>query len=567
VGNDSAYCPNCNHPLHPEERIDLAGGVWDRKPDQFAQRFELGDVSRVMQNGLMVQEGTVAVLLDGGKTGKVLGPGRHTPEGTLRKINWFGNPPPRSAVLVDAGDVVFRVDFTGKGLGDGAAAGPAATPLRTAEELPVSAVAEVTLRFSPGNADAFLANFMKEKRSVSTKDVCEWLYEETLSAVRDLCQQSTIEDLVKDPERRPRMEEAIGRALDEPLKRCGMTLVRVGAVEFYGAAYEEVRRKYGELDHERRLYEFRQKELALLADKERLEYGDRSRRGKLSAEETMEQAKRAAEVQDYLDQLAQEKQLTDVERTKEAQIAVRVAKGEVDRVEAEQAAARALEQHAKEMTALANKLELDLTLRNYDREQLLADARNQADLAAIRRRENELDAKSESVIAAERVNAVRAETDAQRIRVDEELYEADRWLDIKAKKNRVKNDDLKTRADILSGKNLEELAALSEDPEARTAYLQQELKKMKLESERAMTPEQLLALAAGTSKDAAEALARMHEAAEKASAKVLEELKEAQRNRLEHDDKVLEKLAEVTKAAVEHQSGPVIVPPSPNIVH
>ena len=296
VGNESEYCPHCNHPLHPAERIDLAGGVWDRQPDQFAQRFELGDVGRILQHGLMIQEGMLAVLLDGGKETKVLGPGRHTPDGALRSLNWFGNPPPRSAILVDSGDVVFRVDFTGKAA-DGTE-GPAATPLRSAEELPVSAVAEVTLRFVPSKAVAFLENFIKEKRSITTKDVCAWLYEEGLSAVRDLCQQSTIEDLVKDPDRRPRLEEALGRALEEPLSRCGLRLVRVGAVEFYGKAYEEVRSKYGELDRARRLLEFGRKQLELLADQEQMEIED-TRLHEMRADDVKrERAKRAADTED-----------------------------------------------------------------------------------------------------------------------------------------------------------------------------------------------------------------------------------------------------------------------------
>ena len=173
VGNDSEYCPNCNHPLHPTERIDLAGGVWDRDPGLFAQRFELGDVSRVMKGGLLIQEGTMAILLDGGKETKVLGPGRHEPQGVLRTINWFGNPPPRTAVMVESGDVVIRLDFTGRG-GEGEVA---VAPLRSAEELEVSAVAEVTLRFVPGRADDFMENFMQDMRSVTAQDVSAWLYE------------------------------------------------------------------------------------------------------------------------------------------------------------------------------------------------------------------------------------------------------------------------------------------------------------------------------------------------------------------------------------------------------
>ena len=599
VGNDSEYCPNCNHPLHPSERIDLAGGVWDREADLFAQRFELGDVGRILGEGLMVQEGTLAVLLDGGKETKVLGPGRHTPEGTLRSLNWFGNPPPRSAVLVDSGDVVFRVDFTGR-RADGQE-GPAGTPLRSAEELQVSAVAEITLRFAPAKAVAFLENFMKEKRSISTKDVCAWLYEEGLSAVRDLCQQSTIEDLVKDPERRPRLEEALGRALAEPLSRCGMQLVRVGAVEFYGKAYEEIRERYGELDRARRLLEFGKKQLELLAEQEQMEIEDTRLHEKRADDVKMERAKRAAEMEDYLSQLAQEKQLTEIDRTRELQIAEELAKGEVSRVQAQQAAARALEQHAKEMTALANKLELDLTLRNYDREQLLADARNQAELAAIRRRENELDIQSQVVIAAQKVEMAKSDAAVKTIAVDTEVDETRKWLGVKREKNQIENEDqreknqianedqrqknqianedLQARAKVLVGTNLEDKAALTNDPEARKDFLNHAKDMKKLDNDLAMSPDQHLAVASGTSSAAADALARSREAEADAKARiheadsdaraakqVLAEVKAAEEARLKHDEKLEEQVIDLAKTAVEHQNT-IVVPGQSNIVH
>ena len=51
-------------------------------------------------------------------------------------------------------------------------------------------------------------------------------------------------------------------------------------------------------------------------------------------------AQREQEMKEYLEQLAQEKGLSEIERTKEMQIAVRVAKGEVSAAEAKLAAAR-----------------------------------------------------------------------------------------------------------------------------------------------------------------------------------------------------------------------------------
>lgn len=561
VGNDSHYCPECNHPLHPEERVDLAGGVWDREPGLFAQRFELADTKRVMQNGLMIQEGTVAVLLDGGKETKVLGPGRHEPEGTLRAINWFGNPPPRSAVMVDSGDVVFRIDFT-----ESAATQKGYVPLRSAEELPVGATAEVTLRFKPSQADDFIANFMKELRALSTKDVCAWIYEEAVSAVKDLCLQTTVEDLVKDPDRRDRFEDAIKRALKEPLARVGLELVRVGAVEFFGPAYEEMRAKYGELEAQRRKVEYQKKQLEVIADADNMMLEDERRGGDLK----MAKAKRAQEVDEYLKQLAQEKGLSEIDRDTEMQIAVRVANGEVSRKEAELAAARALEEHAKALTALANKLELDLTLKNYDREQLVKDAENKAQLNAIQRGENEKDAASEAVVAGHKAKAKMAAVDA-------DIYEDRKWLEERAEKERVKNEALRARMEIVAGKSAQDLAAAAAfggDAAAAEAFLAHDATKAQIAHEEAMakiasgmSPDQLLAQGAAASPEAAkEAFARSREAAENASKKVLDELKAADRERHAHDDKILDKISEIAKTSVEHQSTTVIPPQQANIV-
>lgn len=550
VGNDSAFCPHCNHPLFPEERIDLAGGVWARKPGEFARRFELDDVRFIKENGLMVQEGTVAVLLDGGKEVKELGPGRHSPLGTLRSINWFGNPPPRAAVMVDAGECVFRVDFTGKDSGVGSVA---SAPLRSAEELEVGCVAEITLRFVPGRADRFIANVMKEARSVGAEEIRALIYEQALSAVRDLCTQSTIEDLVKDPERRARFEDAITRALRDAAKEWGIEIVRAGAVEFYGRAYEEVRAKYGELEKSRRIFEFRRAEIEAFA----AAADDEAAVGKRDA-------KRDQETKEYLEQLAQEKQLSEIERKQELEIAVRVANGEVSATDAKLAAARELEEHAKNMEALAHKLELDLTLRDYNREQLVKDAENNARVAAVGRDERLKDEKLATAVTGEKVEQAKLNDEIERIRIARELWEQDKYLDLRKKKGEVKNAELRERADILAGKSELELAALAiDDPAARQAFLEQGLARLRMEQESAMSPEQLLAKHAATSPEAALALARMAEAKakEQSASQILEERRKMDAERLAHDEKTQEQIMDLARKAVEHQT--TVVPPAP----
>ena len=443
---------------------------------------------------------------------------------------------------------MFRVDFTGKNSGVGSVA---SAPLRSAEELEVGCVAEITLRFVAGRADRFIANVMKEKRSVAADDICALIYENAVTAVRDLCAQSTIEDLVKDPERRVRFEDAITRALRDAMKEWGIEIVRTGAVEFYGRAYEEVRAKYGELEKSRRLFEFRKAEIevfAAAADEE--------------AAAGKRDAKREQEAKEYLEQLAQEKQLSEIERTQELAIATRVSKGEISATEAKLAAARELEEHAKNMTALAHKLELDLTLRNYDRDQLVADAENKARLSAIGRDERLKDEKLSTAVMGEKVGQAKLNDEIERIRIERELWEQDKYLDLRKKKDEIKNAELRERAGILSGKSELELAALAiDDPAARQTFLEQGLARLKIEQESAMTPEQLLAKHAATSAEAAQALARMAEAKEHAASQVLDERRKMDAERLSHDEKMQEQLFDLAKKAVEHQT--TVVPPAP----
>jgi len=548
VGNDSQYCPHCDHPLHPKERIDLAGGVWDREPDCYAQRFELDDVRFLKENGLLVQEGTSAILLDGGNEVKVLPAGRHTPTGTLRTVNWFGNPPPRSAVMVDSGDVVFRVEFKSDG-GNGPS-------LRSSEELEVSAEAEITIRFMPAKAEAFMQNFMKDLRRVTAKDVCQWLYQEAISAVRTMCNTSTIEDLVKDPARRERFEEAISREIREPLERCGLELVRVGAVEFSGKAYEDMRDKYGQLEKQRRLVEYEKKQLELIAEMDAVDDLDAKRKAKL-----------AQDAQEYLDQLAQEKELGEIARTQELQIAVRVAKGEVSAEDARQQLARQAEQHAFAVKELTNKLEMDAILTDYDLADRVKDAKNKLEVGEIQNRMRLANSECDKLVAEQKALE-------KKLGVDGEVYEAEKWRELKEKVEQAKFARKIAWANLIRDFAIEKIIAVTEDAMIREDLKELYREQKKIEDRKikaSMTWEQLLGLAADNPNAAiaqanANALARMSEAGEQASQQALALYREAENSNNRRIDNFVSQLHSIALESVKHQSTNILPQPSPTIV-
>ena len=223
IGNDSRFCPHCNAALYPDERVDMAGGVWHKEPGQFAQRFEVGDVKRLLNTGLKVQEGTAAILLDTGSVNDILQPGQHNPESLLRRINWFGNPPPRSVVLIDVGEVIVPLHLEG---------------LRTSEHIPIEFYGELVLRFKGDKdaAKAFCGNVLKGERSYTFTQI-----------------SGRIEPLIRGVVDEDRIEKRI----EEDFAANGLELVRVSSAEFTGIEYERLEKQLGDAEVQRREAEYK----------------------------------------------------------------------------------------------------------------------------------------------------------------------------------------------------------------------------------------------------------------------------------------------------------------------
>lgn len=575
IGNESRYCPHCNHPIHPEERADFAGGIWDHDAGLFAQRFEIEDAAKILKQGLHVQEGTVAILLDSGKVSSVLGPGRHDPDGTLRKINWFGNPPPRSVVMADSGDVIFRLDFDG---------------LRTAGETPVRMVADATVRLVPSRADDFIANFMKDARSVSYDALSDAFLKECEYAAGNVCVKANIEDLVKDPQRREMVEDELSRTLRDLFKRIGLELVRVGSVDFISADYEELRGKYGELDKKRRQFEFDQKLMELAASKEMALIADEHAEIERSNEDTEFKRKKEQELDEYLDQLAQEKGLSEIDRKEEVAIVKLASAGKLSAKEAELALSELQQGHAHQMAELANKLEIDLTLSNYDRDEQIRQAEQKAKVADIDRAENLKNAEGDvAVYSAKAVGVARADADAETYKtlqaksqqearkatVDTDIYEAEKWVGVSRQKNEVELERLKGLREIdrdidetkmkaraeeisnLKGLSVEALIATADDPEKMKALVDL----AKVNAQKAMSADQLLGQAAATSEAAANALAAKATSEKAAADRLVEEIKKLSADNSAKDERLLATLAQVMGKAAERPDAPPPPPP------
>lgn len=563
VGNESTHCWNCNHPMNPESRTDIAGGVWNRAEGLFAERFEAGEVTNMLKQGVQVQEGTAAILIDAGKAVGSLGPGRHDPESTLRSINWFGNPPPRSFVLVDTGEFVVPLRMS--------------EGLRTADGFPVSVYAELTMRFVRSRADDFLANLMKGARTVSYQELSESLSSVLAYGVQNLCNTSTVEDLAKDPARRDQFEAVVGKVASETLKAYGLEVVRVGAADFASPEYEKIVRANAELDGRRRELEFLQKTReVLVADAARNRELDAAER-EAAAGGKMDAAKSDHDLAEYMAQLAQEKGISAIERDAELELVRLARRHEVGMKEAsfrlaEKQSARALE-FAAELKDTENDLALKERLRAYTVEAMLKDELGQEELLKVKAREaeiqNAIDRARTEFEAFRTRTAGTAENDVAEDRerrvegakIDNELRRLEGLNRIDADIDRRKIEAKDAEAARMKDLTLDARISLSDDPEKTRAFVEIE----RIRTPKGMTEGQLLAVAAEKSDAAAEALAdiananRMSERERALYEARVQETREDRDKVLAQDRHFADTFGDVSKMAVNHGEKSTVV--------
>ncbi|NLX26689.1 MAG: hypothetical protein GXY61_12155 [Lentisphaerae bacterium] len=399
VRSDSRYCWNCSAQLHPESRVNIAGGVWNKEPSVFAQRFEIGDIDSMLKRDLQIQAGTVALLIDGGKFKGNIDAGQYDPDSLLRKINHFGSPPPRSVILVDAGDVILPVRIDN---------------LRSSEGMELEFYGEIVVRFDPKKAQDFVENRMKDNRELAYNALSDVLQGEIRHAVDALCTTSTIDDLVRDPERRIRLQDEMSSSLGTMLERSGIELIHVSSAEFSGDAYEKTLEQQGDNEKKRR----------------EIEYNTQLRN--MLSQETMEKFKSEQDLKEYQELLVHEYQISELQRSREEKLLLRGWKHQDELEDLRQSI------HIQEVSADA---EIGLKTKHDDY------------------------ARGKQVADAEAMVQARAKTFGQ------EKVETDQALEWRRQKGEIRQQELAALSKVFSGKSMEEMIALCEDPQRREQLL------------------------------------------------------------------------------------------------
>lgn len=436
VGAEANFCWSCKTALHVGMRDAISEGTWQREAGTYARLVRVAELRQLAERGLNVQIGTVALLIEDGKVKDVLEAGRHTLETLERRLaGLFTQTASQTVLLMDAGDVVLPLRFTA---------------MRTREELPVDCYSEVAFRAVPAGGANFLANVLKTQEQLSYEGLADWLRQEMRAAMVELVQSSSIEDLVRNPECRLRVEDTLRKLLAVALDRAGVQIIRVASVEFTGAEYEQLREQAGQVEVKRREIEFQH------------------RLRELTSGDELNRFKSEHDLDEYVQQLAQEKSVSGELQAHELNRLRQVHRHELSKEDAAYQMAAEIEQTAH---GIHVKMDWDV----YTRDKLLKDTEVQAKVKAIE--------------------------------ASEEVRQSFEWLKVRAEKAKVDLEARKAQAEALAGYDIKTLIALLPD-EAQRRQLIELHRQTALAG---MSPEQLLAAAAEKNPEAAIALAKMRD--------------------------------------------------------
>ena len=460
IGNESQTCPHCGREQNLQLRGDLADGIWKKPDDIFAERFEFPDVEPLLGDGLNVQESQCVILLQGGAVVETLSPGFYKKPDIDAKINAEnGN---RSLIMVDNSEISLPV---------------CVEKLRTSDDLTADLHVVLALRFSPENAKEFMCNLMGSSLLLHADEVTASLaYDEIAHAIlqtvdqaaRDFCNTVTVSELFKDADIRLNLERHIEQALSRNIGSAGLKFVRLKEVEFESEVFTKLREMSGQIEAKRREIEFmrRADELA----------NDATRREALSEHE----------MEEYVAQLAHEKNIKDELRVEELE-------------------------HLRSKWQLKKQIETNTTINEANMEMELRQAENEEEIRSMRHKQ-ELERRIEAQKSS--VEYMKLESQIQDIKLDVEkkktLAEQEAtvgWMKIKQQKAEFNQKQKIEMMNAAKGADMRALLMAEDDPEKRAQLLQLNEQEMQLK----MSPELLLAAAAARGNPAAaEALSRMN---------------------------------------------------------
>ena len=209
------FCPNCGAPITQfteqgsravptaEEKGKIR--VWQRNPNDFAQRFEVSDIKGFFSKKLTVMPGTKALFLQGGRFSGELPPGTYTVGGLIQVIKTLNLAEKATVILVDDSDVGLDFNIGG---------------LRTRENFDAGVKGKIVVNIE--EPILFFNNFMKGREHIAITDIEVMLRDEMRNLLQSKIKQYSFEDLYGNLDLKKELEQDFEHLLKTTLSRVGL---------------------------------------------------------------------------------------------------------------------------------------------------------------------------------------------------------------------------------------------------------------------------------------------------------------------------------------------------------
>jgi len=209
--------------------------VWQRRPNDFAHRFEMQDLNSFLGlvKKLTVMQGTKALFMQGGVYRNELLPGVYD-VGGLREFFKTLDPYQKSTIiLVDDGDT--PIDFTIQNL-------------RTVENFDAAVKGKMVIKVE--NPRFLLENFMKGKEHLGVNDLETLIRNELLNVLQSKVKNYSFEDLYGNLALKKEIEHEVQNNLGITLGRVGLQLIHLPYFDYDESYWNNIIRQRGALDRE-----------------------------------------------------------------------------------------------------------------------------------------------------------------------------------------------------------------------------------------------------------------------------------------------------------------------------
>jgi len=240
IGANYKFCPNCGATItqftEQRSRATLSAAeekgkirLWQRNPNDFAQRFEVSDIKGFFSKKITVMSGTKAIFLQGGRFFGELPPGTYTVGGLIQVIKTLNLAEKATVILVDDSDVGLDFNISG---------------LRTKENFDAGVKGKIVVNIE--EPIQFFNNLMKGREHVATTDIEVMLRNEMRNLLQSKVKQYSFDDLYGNLELKKEIEQDFEHLLNLTLSRDGLNLVYMPYFDYDESYWKDLIEARGE---------------------------------------------------------------------------------------------------------------------------------------------------------------------------------------------------------------------------------------------------------------------------------------------------------------------------------